>query len=158
MLTSKQRSEFRAQANSLETTLIVGKDGVTENVIAEADRLLTARELVKGKVLETALMSAREVSDAICEATGADGISCVGYKFVIWRFSEKCQQERNQTGRAKRKQTPKSKSDPVGKGARARRAAARQVREQRNQYFREQAIEKAIERSREKKLREQDER
>ena len=158
MLTSKQRSEFRAQANSLETTLIVGKDGVTENVIAEADRLLTARELVKGKVLETALMSAREVSDAICEATGADGISCVGYKFVIWRFSEKCQQERNQTGRAKRKQTPKSKSDPVGKGARARRAAARQVRAQRYQYFREQAIEKAIERSREKKLREQDER
>ncbi len=156
MLTSKQRAEFRAQANALETTLIVGKDGVTENIVAEADRLLTARELVKGKVLETALMSAREVSDAICEATGADGISCVGYKFVIWRFSEKCQEERNQTGRAKRKETPKSKSDPVGKGARARRAAARQVREQRNQYFREQAIEKAIERSREKKLREQE--
>ncbi len=156
MLTSKQRAEFRAQANSLETTLIVGKDGVTDAVVAEADRLLTARELVKGKVLETALMSAREVSDALCEATGADGISCVGYKFVIWRFSEKCQEERNQTGRAKRKETPKSKSDPVGKGARARRAAARQVREQRNQYFREQAIERAIERSREKQLRERD--
>ncbi len=156
MLTSKQRAEFRAQANSLETTLIVGKDGVTDAVVAEADRLLTSRELVKGKVLETALMSAREVSDALCEATGADGISCVGYKFVIWRFSEKCQEERNQTGRAKRKETPKSKSDPVGKGARARRAAARQVREQRNQYFREQAIERAIERSREKQLRERD--
>ena len=153
MLTSKQRAEFRAQANSLETTLIVGKDGVTEAVIAEADRLLTARELVKGKVLETALMSAREVSEAICEATGADGISCVGYKFVIWRFSEKCQTERNQTGRAKRKETPKSKADPVGKGARARRQAARKVREQRNQYFREQAIERAIERNREKQLR-----
>ena len=156
MLTSKQRSEFRAQANALETTLIVGKEGVTEAVIAEADRLLTARELVKGKVLETALMSAREVSDAICEATGADGISCVGYKFVIWRYSEKCQEERNQTGRAKRKATPKSKSDPVGKGARARRAAARKVREQRNAYFKEMAVEKAIERSREKQLRNQD--
>ena len=153
MLTSKQRAEFRAQANALETTLIVGKDGVTENVIAEADRLLTARELVKGKVLETALMSAREVSDEICEATGAEGISCVGYKFVIWRFSEKCQEERNQTGRAKRKETPKSKADPVGKGARARRAAAKKVRERRNQYFREQAIERAIERNREKQLR-----
>ena len=153
MLTSKQRAEFRAQANTLETTLMVGKDGVTEAVIAETDRLLTARELVKGKVLETALMSAREVSDAICEATGADGISCVGSKFVIWRFSEKCQEERNQTGRAKRKETPKSKSDPVGKGMRARKAAAKKVREQRNQYFREQAIEKAIERSREKQLR-----
>ena len=40
----------------------------------------------------------------------------------------------------------------MGKGVRARRAAARKVREQRNQYFREQAIEKAIERSREKQL------
>ena len=153
MLTSKERAELRAQANTIDTTLIVGKDGVTENVVAEAERLLTARELVKGKVLETALMSAREVSDEICEATGADGVSCVGSKFVIYRFSEKCQEERNQTGRAKRKATPKSKADPVGKGMRARRAAAKKVREQRNQYFREQAIERAIERSREKQLR-----
>ena len=156
MLTSKQRSEFRAQAHDLETTLMVGKDGVTENVIAEADRLLTARELVKGKVLESALMSAREVSDAICEATGADGVSCVGNKFVIYRFSEKCQAERNATGRAHRKPTPKSKADPVGKGMRARKAAAKKVREQRNEYFRQQAIEKAIEKNREKQLRGED--
>ena len=154
MLTSKQRAEFRAQANPLETTLMVGKDGVNAGVIEEAERLLTARELVKGKVLEAALMSPREVSDAICQATGAEGIACVGNKFVIWRYSEKCQEARNQTGRAKRKETPKSKSEPVGKGARARRAAAQKVREQRNQYFREQAIEKAIEKSREKQLRE----
>ena len=156
MLTSKERAEYRAQANALETTLMVGKDGVTENVVAEAEKLLTARELVKGKVLESALMSAREVSDAICEATGADGVACVGNKFVIYRFSEKCQEERNQTGRAKRKATPKSKADPVGKGMRARRAAAKKVREQRNQYFRQQAIERAIERSREKQLRGED--
>ena len=156
MLTSKERAEYRAQANALETTLMVGKDGVTENVVAEADKLLTARELVKGKVLESALMSAREVSDAICEATGADGVACVGNKFVIYRFSEKCQEERNQTGRAKRKATPKSKADPVGKGMRARRAAAKKVREQRNLYFRQQAIERAIERSREKQLRGED--
>lgn len=153
MLTSKERAELRAQANSIDTTLIVGKDGVTGNVVAEADRLLTARELVKGKVLETALMSAREVSDEICEATGADGVSCVGSKFVIYRFSEKCQEERNQTGRAKRKEV---KVNPVRKGAQARRQAARKVREQRNEYFRQQAIDRAIERSREKKLREQD--
>ena len=153
MLTSKQRAELRAQANNLETTLIVGKDGVTDAVIAEAENLLTARELIKGKVLETALMSAREVSDAICEATGADGVSCVGYKFVIYRFSEKCQAERNATGRAKRKETPKSKADPVRKGAKARRDAAKKVREQRNEYFRQMAIDKAIEKAREKKLR-----
>ena len=156
MLTSKQRAELRSQANNLDTTLIVGKEGVSDAVIAEAENLLTARELVKGKVLETALMSAREVSDAICEATGADGVSCVGYKFVIYRFSEKCQAERNATGRAKRKETPKSKSDPVRKGMKARRDAAKKVREQRNEYFRQQAIEKSIERSREKQLRGED--
>ena len=156
MLTSKERAELRARANELETTLMVGKEGVTDAVAAEADRLLTARELVKGKVLESALMSAREVSDAICEATGADGVACVGNKFVIYRFSEKCQEERNQTGRAKRKATPVSKSDPVRKGIRARRAAEKKVREQRNAYFREKAIEKAIEREREKQLRNND--
>lgn len=156
MLTSKERADLRAQANTLETTLMVGKEGVTEAVAAEADRLLTARELVKGKVLETALMSAREVSDAVCEATGAEGVSCVGSKFVIYRFSEKRQEERNQTGRAKRKVTPASKADPVRKGIRARRAADKKAREQRNAFFREKAIEKAIERDREKQLKNRD--
>ena len=156
MLTSKERAELRAQANTLETTLMVGKGGVTEGVIAEAENLLTARELVKGKLLEGALMSPREVCDEICEATGADGVAVIGTKFVIYRFSEKCQAERNQTGRAKRKPTPKSKSNPVGKSLRAKRAAAKAQREQRNAYFREQAIEKAIERRREKQLRGED--
>ena len=156
MLTSKERSELRAQANSIETTLIVGKEGVTETVIAEADNQLTARELIKGKVLETALMSPREVSDEICQATGADGGSCVGNKFVIYRFSEKRQEERNQTGRAKRKPTPVSKANPVRKGAQARRQAAKAQREQRNEYFRQQAIDQAIERRREKQLRGED--
>ena len=78
MLTSKQRADLRAQANDLDTTLMVGKGGVTESVIAEAENQLTARELVKGKVLEGALMSPREVSDALCQATGAQGVACVG--------------------------------------------------------------------------------
>ena len=156
MLTSKERSELRAQANSIETTLIVGKEGVTETVIAEADNQLTARELIKGKVLETALMSPREVSDEICQATGADGVSCVGNKFVIYRFSEKRQEERNQTGRAKRPPTPVSNANPVRTGAQARRQAAKAQREQRNEYFRQQAIDQAIERRREKQLRGED--
>lgn len=151
MLTSKQRAELRAQANTLDTTLMVGKGGVTEAVIAEAETQLEARELVKGKVLEGAMMTPREVSDEICEATGADGVAVIGTKFVIYRFSEKCQAERNQTGRAKRKP---EKVNPVRKGAQARRQAAKKVREQRNEYFRQMAIDKAIERDRERQLRE----
>ena len=153
MLTSKERADLRAKANGIETTLMVGKDGVTETVVAEADRLLTARELIKGKVLESALMSAREVSDAICAATGADGVACLGSKFVLYRFSEKCQEQRSATGRARRKETPVSKKDPVRKGVRARRQAEKKVKEQRNAYFKEMAIERAIERDREKQLR-----
>ena len=153
MLTSKERAELRAQANTLETTLMVGKDGVTDALIAEADNQLLSRELVKGKVLENAMLTPREVCDAICEATGADGVSVIGTKFVIYRFSEKLQAERNQTGRAKRKPT---KVNPVRKGAQARRQAARKVREQRNEYFRQMAIEKAIERDRERQLRKSD--
>ena len=151
MLTSKERAELRARANTLDTTLMVGKDGVTDAVIAEAENQLEARELVKGKVLENAMLTPREVCDALCEATGADGVAVIGTKFVIYRLSQKLQAERNQTGRAKRKP---EKVNPVRKGAQARRQAARKVREQRNEYFRQQAIEKAIERDRERQLRE----
>ena len=153
MLTSKERAELRAQANTLETTLIVGKGGVTEGVIAEADNQLNARELVKGKVLEGAFLSPREACDAICEATGAEGVAVIGTKFVIYRFSEKLREQRNQTGRAKRKEISVAKSNPVRKGAKSRREAAKQQRQQRNEYFRQQAIEKAIERDRERQLR-----
>ena len=151
MLTSKERAELRSQATTIDTTLMVGKGGVTDAVIAEADNQLTTRELVKGKVLEGAMMTPREVCDELCEATGAEGVAVIGTKFVIYRFSEKLQAERNQTGRAKRKP---EKVNPVRKGAQARRQAARKVREQRNEYFRQQAIEKAIERDRERQLRE----
>ena len=157
MLTSKERAELRAKANTLDTTLIVGKSGITDALIAEADNQLTARELVKGKVLEGALLSPREASDAICEATGADGVAVIGTKFVIYRFSEKCQEQRNQTGRAKRKEVSVAKSNPVRKGAKSRREAAKQQREQRNAYFRQQAIERAIERDRERQLRKKEE-
>ena len=153
MLSSKERADLRAQSNDLDTTLMVGKGGVTDSVIAEAENQLTARELVKGKVLDGALMAPREVSDAICAATGAEGVACVGSKFVIYRFSEKKQAQRNMTGRAKRRETPVSKSDPVRKGIRARRHAAKLEREQRNAFFKEKAVEKAIERDREKQLR-----
>ncbi len=152
MLTSKERADLRAMATNIDTTLMVGKSGVTETVIAEAEKLLTARELVKGKVLEGAMMTPREVCDELCEATGAEGVAVIGTKFVIYRFSEKLRAQQNQTGRAKRKVTPSGKKNPVRKGAQARRQAAKKVREQRNEYFRQMAIDKAIERDREKQL------
>ena len=156
MLTSKERAELRSQATTIDTTLMVGKGGVTDAVIAEAENQLNARELVKGKVLEGAMMTPREVCDEICQYTGAEGVAVIGTKFVIYRFSQQLQDQRNQTGRAKRRETPSGKKNPVRKGAQARRQAAKKVREQRNEYFRQMAIDKAIERDRERQLKNQD--
>ncbi|MBQ7768255.1 MAG: YhbY family RNA-binding protein [Oscillospiraceae bacterium] len=156
MLTSKERAELRSQATTIDTTLMVGKGGVTDAVIAEAENQLNARELVKGKVLEGAMMTPRDVCDEICQYTGAEGVAVIGTKFVIYRFSQQLQDQRNQSGRAKRKETPSGKKNPVRKGAQARRQAGRKVREQRNEYFRQMAIDKAIERDRERQLKNQD--
>ena len=134
MITSKQRAELRTKANELDTILMVGKEGVTDALVEELDRQLEARELVKGKVLESALMSAREVSDQLCEALHAEGIQCVGNKFVVWRHSETLAKK---TGTAR----AKVKVNPVRVGVQKRRAAARAERERRNEYFKQSAIE-----------------
>lgn len=89
MLTSKERAELRAKTHDLDLIITVGKGGITDNLIRETDLALTARELIKCQVLETALMSAREASDALCQATGAEGVQTVGNKFVLYRKSEK---------------------------------------------------------------------
>ena len=142
MLTSKRRVELRSEANTLETTLMVGKGGVTDSVIAEAATQLEARELVKGRVLESAMLTAREASDTICEALRADGIQCVGSKFVIYKKSEKKAQEAARQARAVQKKA----ANPVRRGAQERRRKAREEREKRNEYFRQAAIQAAIDR------------
>ena len=152
MLPSKERAELRAQANGLDTTLMVGKGGVTEQVVLEAVTQLEARELVKGRVLEAALLGAREALEALCAATGAEPVCTVGSKFVLYRESEKLRRARNQVGRAKLAPVPVAKSNPVRKGAQARRRAAQAERERRNAYFRQTAIDRAIQREKEKAM------
>ena len=65
-LTSKQRAQLRGMAMSLDTIIQVGKGGVTENVIESVSAALRARELVKGKVLENSMLTAREACDVLC--------------------------------------------------------------------------------------------
>lgn len=153
MLSSKERANLRAQANGLEITLMVGKGGVSDAVIEEAERVLEAKELVKGKALETALMTAREVSDAICAATGADGVATAGSTFVIYRKSKKLEAERQKKAAAAKKL--QKKENPVRAGRQRRRAAAKAEREKRDQYFRDEAVKAAI--ARRRQLRGQDE-
>ena len=88
-LTSKQRAQLRGLANGIDTILIVGKEGVTEAVAAQANEALEARELIKGRVLENALMSAREVADQLAPLTRSEVVQVIGTKFVLYRPSHR---------------------------------------------------------------------
>lgn len=89
MLTGKQRAYLRSLAQKEECILYVGKAGVTEPVIAEANAALAARELVKGRVQEACLYTAAEAQQLLCEACGAEGVQVIGRVFVLYKKSDK---------------------------------------------------------------------
>ncbi len=89
MLTSKQRSKLRAMAQSLDTIFQIGKGGISEESCTQISNALEARELIKARVLDNSGYTAKEAANEIAEATGADVVSCVGTRFVLYRESEK---------------------------------------------------------------------
>ena len=89
MLTSKDRAALRKIANSLETILQVGKGGISEQVVKQADDALEAREIIKGKVLENAPAFAREVAEELASATNSEVVQVIGTKFVLYRKNKK---------------------------------------------------------------------
>ena len=89
MITSKQRSQLRGLAAAEDTIIQVGKGGITDNLIASMDAALKARELVKGRVLENSMLTAREACDALAEACKAEQVQVIGTKFVLYKRNEK---------------------------------------------------------------------
>ena len=88
-LTSKQRAQLRGLANGIDTILIIGKDGIGDNLIKQADDALEARELIKGKVLENSLLSAREAAEALAPVSRSEVVQVIGTKFVLYRPSHR---------------------------------------------------------------------
>ena len=87
-LTSKQRAQLRALANSLDTILQIGKDGIGENLVKQADDALEARELIKGRVLDNNIdYDARTAAEALSKATRSEVVQVIGTKFVLYRES-----------------------------------------------------------------------
>jgi len=84
-LTSKQRAYLRAKANQIDTILQIGKDGLSDNITKQLDGALTARELIKGTVLETSPLTAREAAQALAEAANAQVVQVIGRRFVLYR-------------------------------------------------------------------------
>lgn len=89
MLTSKDRSKLRALANPLETILQVGKGGIGEQLIKQVDDALTARELIKMRVLETAPDFAGGIAQQLAEVTHSEVVQVIGTRFVLYRCNPK---------------------------------------------------------------------
>lgn len=85
MITSKQRAHLRGLGNTVETILQVGKGGITDTVAVQVDEALTARELIKMRVLETAPVTPREAAGELAERLSAEIVQVIGTRFILYR-------------------------------------------------------------------------
>ena len=84
-LTSKQRAQLRGVANSIDTIVHIGKDGISDNLVKQANDALEAREIIKCKVLENSLLTAREACEQMARLTRSEQVQVIGTKFVLYR-------------------------------------------------------------------------
>ena len=88
-LTSKQRAKLRGLASKEDTIFQLGKEGISENFIKAVDVALAARELIKFKVLENAMIDRRAAAEEIAAATDSIVVTVIGTKIVLYRPAEK---------------------------------------------------------------------
>ena len=89
MISSKDRAKLRGMAQKLEPVVLIGKGGITDQVIESIGLVLEKRELIKIKLLQNAGIVCRLASDEVCQKLCADGVQCIGSIFVIYKRSEK---------------------------------------------------------------------
>ena len=123
-MTSKERAKLRAEANSLEPIIQIGKDGISDNLILQVSDALDARELIKVRVhLDTAPKSAKEFSEELKQALDAEIIQVIGGVIVIYRKSEKDKTEKKKV-KVKPNAKKAQKKQVKIKGLRQREAEA----------------------------------
>lgn len=87
-MTSKERAKLRAEANGLDPIFQIGKEGITDAVVAQLEDTFNTRELFKIKVhLETAPESPKELASKIADATKCDIIQVIGGTIVVFRIN-----------------------------------------------------------------------
>ena len=89
MLTSKQRAKLRSISSKEDTILQVGKNGIGDTLIKQVADALQAREIIKMRVLENALMGPREAAEELAAATESEVVQVIGTKFVLYKRNEK---------------------------------------------------------------------
>jgi RNA-binding protein len=85
----KQISYLRGLAHSLNPVVMIGNNGLTENVIKEIDMNLNAHELIKVKVASDDRALRTQMLADIATQTNAVAVHHIGKQLVIYRKSEK---------------------------------------------------------------------
>jgi len=87
-LTGKQRGHLRSLAHHLDPLVQIGKDGVTEGVVAALEDALARHELVKVRVLESAPEGRKELAEPLASSAGAHLIGGVGRIIMLYRMHD----------------------------------------------------------------------
>ena len=75
--------------NEMDPILQIGKGGVTDSVITQADETLEARELIKGRVLPNSMEDIHSVARELAERTNSELVQVIGRNFLLYRESKK---------------------------------------------------------------------
>ena len=89
MFTSKQRSNLRSLAQTIEPIGQVGKGGISDNMVESFSQALESRELIKITVLNNSEEEASWVANDLAEALNAEVVCTIGHKVVLYRKSNK---------------------------------------------------------------------
>ena len=84
-LTPRERARLKARAHALEPVVHVGHAALTDAVLSEIDRALTAHELIKVRVDAPDRDSRADLCDEICTRVNAADVQRVGKILVLWR-------------------------------------------------------------------------
>lgn len=89
MLNARDKKILRAQAQQYRSLFQIGKDGISDNLIATLDDSLRAHEVVKLNLLKTAPLSTAEAAAMLAQATDSELVHSIGRTFVLYRRSKK---------------------------------------------------------------------
>ena len=84
-LTARERARLKARAHPLQPVVHIGRTGVTDRVVAEVDRALTAHELIKVKIPVEDRAARIAIGDEVCARTAAAAVHRVGKILILWR-------------------------------------------------------------------------
>ena len=85
-LTGAQRTKLRSLGQTMADTQLIGRDGASPAALAQLDRELTARELVKVRFTGGQDRHARAaLHETLAAATHCECVGAVGHTALFWR-------------------------------------------------------------------------